>query len=299
MKTNISRFRPANLLIIIITQLFFYYIVILPFFQNLSATTIPNFHILLIIFITLIVTVGGYVINDIRDHKIDKVNKPDRALNNITQWALVYKLLFVVGVMAVGWLSMLYQHPFFLAIFLLAWSALYLYSSRWKCKPLIGNLVVSFFSGSVILVLLGPFFTDLLSNSTQNLDNLVRPLLYYFVFAFFTSLIREIVKDMEDVEGDESCGCQTLAVSAGIARTRFFTMILIITFLGFFGLWQLIYADDYPLFAIALLNVFVTLPFIYVIILLQKARISDDFRRISNYIKIIMLLGVLFLVFEI
>ncbi|MDA9773794.1 UbiA family prenyltransferase [Saprospiraceae bacterium] len=298
MKTKISRLRPANLLIITITQLFFYYIVILPFFRGFSGSIIPHFHILLIIFITLIVTVGGYIINDIRDHKIDKVNKPNKALSNITQWTLVYKLLFIVGLIAVIWLSSLYHHPFFLAIFLLAWSALYLYSSTWKCKPLIGNLVVSFFSGAVILVLLGPFFTALLSHSPQNLDNLIRPLFYYFVFAFFTSLIREIVKDMEDVEGDESCGCQTLAVSAGIARTRFFTMILIITFLGFFGLWQFIYAADYPLFAIVFLNAFVTLPFIYCINSLQKARISHDFTRISNHIKIIMLLGVLFLVFE-
>lgn len=298
MKKWIVRFRPINLGIIALTQLFFAFIVLNPFLENEGITLFHEFTTWFIIIITIIVSAAGYIINDICDQQIDIVNKPSKAIQNLRHWNMVYKLLFSLGFILILVLSYYFKHPYFIAVYLLTWLLLYRYSTHLKCKPLIGNIIVSLFSASVILVLLAPYISPLKLINSDQLEQLVRPFSFYFIFAFFTSLIREIVKDMEDVTGDKKLGCNTLAVSAGIPRTKFLVQLIIISFLGFFWLWQFLYASIYPIWSLILLNIFICLPFVYFLVKINNASQSAHYRAVSTSIKWTMLAGISFLLLE-
>ncbi len=294
----ISRFRPINLILVAWTQLFFALLVLNPFLESHELPVLDTFALTIIVITTIIISAGGYIINDIFDIEIDQINKPQRALKNPQLWTSVYKLLFVLGFLSMSIYSWKVTHPYYLAVYVLAWLALRRYSSHWKCTPLWGNLVVSIFSASVVIVLLIPCWNALRSLEPTQLDRLIRPFSYYFIFAFWTSLIREVVKDLQDEDGDRKNNCNTLAVSIGVPRAKWLVQMMIVLFLCFLGIWQYQFIGDYPFTALVYLNVLVTIPYIYLLIQVDRASKATAFGWISTRIKWTMMTGILFLIFE-
>ena len=282
MKNRIGRLRPINLVIVALTQLFFTYIVLFPALGRENISSLDQWINAVIILITLVVTAGGYIINDIFDKEIDLINKPQKAIRDVAFWNRSYKALFLLGFVLVSILSYHFGHPYFMAIYLLAWLSLHRYSSSWKCKPLIGNLVVSLFSASVILVVLAPYISDLALFQAEELDQIIRPFSYYFIFAFFTSLVREIVKDMEDHAGDQAAGCNTIAVSIGIPRTIFLTQLIIINFLACFLIWQYQFVAVFPLWSSITLNLVILGSYLYFILRLNRASYPKAYRKLRR-----------------
>jgi 4-hydroxybenzoate polyprenyltransferase len=226
------------------------------------------------------IAAAGYIINDYYDIKIDLINKPDRVVIGKTitrRYAIFFHT--VISVTGVG-MGLLINWKVgavnFVSVFLL-----WLYSNNLKRLPLIGNLVVSLLTGLSIF---------LLSFLYEQYLPLV---MTYSLFAFFMTLIREIVKDMEDMKGDTTFGCRTLPIVWGIRKTKSFLYGTILVF-SFLVLWL-----DYQQLKISWIY-FIPLLFVPMSILfyrLLKADTKKEFYQLSQLCKIIMLLGICSMIF--
>jgi 4-hydroxybenzoate polyprenyltransferase len=114
----------------------------------------------------------------------------------------------------------------------------------------------------------------------------------YVAYAFFTSLIREIIKDIEDVEGDKKCNCSTLPVVIGVKKTKYVLMSL--CFIAITSLAYVSYLAHSFHFTIIFwyLILLLILPYIYIMYILLKAQEKSDFSFLSNLMKFIMVAGV-------
>lgn len=221
---------------------------------------------------TVIITSAGYLINDYYDIKIDYVNRPDRVQVGRTlkrRWVIVgHTVLNLTGIGLGFYLSPLIGIVNFMAAFLL-----WLYSNQLKRLPFIGNFVVAALTGAT-LFLVGAYFLER--------EYLI---LTYAIFAGFITLIREVIKDMEDMKGDERFGCKTLPIIWGIANTKKFIYLLILLF-GI-TVWLMIGSISIVL----PIGLFITL--FLLIFGLIKADTIRAYHRLSSFCKLIMLLGVI------
>ena len=264
-----------NLAIIAFAQYFTAYFL---FHQRLLVFT--DFWLFLIVASTVMIAAAGYIINDYYDIKIDLINKPDRVVIGKTitrRYAIFFHT--VISVTGVG-MGLLINWKVgavnFVSVFLL-----WLYSNNLKRLPLIGNLVVSLLTGLSIF---------LLSFLYEQYLPLV---MTYSLFAFFMTLIREIVKDMEDMKGDTTFGCRTLPIVWGIRKTKSFLYGTILVF-SFLVLWL-----DYQQLKISWIY-FIPLLFVPMSLLfyrLLKADTKKEFCQLSQLCKIIMLLGICSMIF--
>ena len=167
--------------------------------------------------------------------------------------------------------------PYIFLINVFSITLLWFYSERFKRMPFIGNFIVSLLTGFSLLILTIHFPVN-------------RHLVFiYAVFSFFISLIREIVKDMEDIKGDEAHGCRTLPIIWGIRRTKSFLYLVILMFVT--TLFVLARALDNNVLII--LFFLLLIPIAWLSASLARADTRRDFKHISGLCKIIMLLGLI------
>lgn len=226
------------------------------------------------------IAAAGYIINDYYDIKIDLVNKPERVVigHGITRRyaILLHSLLSLAGVaigMLLDWRIGLVN---FISAFLLWW-----YSNDLKRQPFIGNMVVALLTAMAIVIV------DALFKTGNYL------IFIYAVFAFFMTLIREIIKDMEDLKGDDTFGCKTLPIVWGLRKTKFLIYLIIMLFSGIVLLINIILVNlpiGYFLF-------FLFTPLVILLITLIRADTKKDFARLSSFCKLILLLGVISMAF--
>lgn len=265
-------FRLPNLMLIFLGQV----LVIWKF--PLSPDSLVLFRqapVWFILIATQAAAAAGYILNDYHDVKIDSVNKPGRVV--IGRLVTRRKALFAYGILnilaifsgfAAGRMSGLLV---FLCCFLL-----WLYSARLKCIPLAGNLVVA------LLVSISIFLPSVLFQAENRL------LFFFCQFAFFSNLIRELVKDMEDMRGDYQHDCRTFPIAFGVpASRRLLNTAGALLLVGLVGL-----LPDFP-YAATLLFLLVSLPFGYFFFYLQKADKKKDFTRLSRILKWAMLAGMM------
>lgn len=221
---------------------------------------------------TVIITSAGYLINDYYDIKIDYVNKPDRVqIGRLLKrrWVIAgHTTLNLLGI-AIGF----YISPVIGIINFFAAFFLWLYSNLLKRLPFVGNLVIAMLTG-LTLFLVGEYFGEK--------EYLV---FTYAVFAGFITLIREIIKDMEDLKGDERFGCKTLPIIWGIANTKKFIYLIILVF----GITVMLMIGSISV----LLPIALTVTLIFLIFGLAKADTVREYHRLSTFCKVIMLLGVI------
>jgi 4-hydroxybenzoate polyprenyltransferase len=154
---------------------------------------------------------------------------------------------------------------------------LWFYSAHFKRQPFIGNLIVGFLTALSLLVLAVYY--------RQNWDLV----LIYATFSFVITLVREVIKDMEDVRGDERFGCRTLPIIWGIRRTKIFLYVLIASFIAtLFLIADLLNNRHLDVIFLVMLA-----PITWLVYRLVYADTKRDFRFLSQLCKIIMLLGVL------
>jgi 4-hydroxybenzoate polyprenyltransferase len=264
--------RIPNLLIIAVTQ---YLAVIFLVYEPGQLTIIRDPKLFLLVLSTLMIAAAGYIINDYYDVKIDYVNKPDRVVvGKLIRRRLVLAVHFALNFtgIAIGFFL-----DFKVGILNLFSSfLLWIYSNRLKQMPLAGNLVIAFLTGLTFFVIWIFYHTSMYL------------LFSYAIFAFAITLIREIIKDMEDMKGDAKFGSRTLPIIWGIRKTKQFlyALILLSGLLFFFLAGQL----NNPV----LNNFFLILiiPAIYLIYLLYRADTQKRYNRLSLYCKLIMLAGI-------
>ncbi|HEV7382912.1 MAG TPA: geranylgeranylglycerol-phosphate geranylgeranyltransferase [Dyadobacter sp.] len=266
--------RMTNLVILALTQYFTRILLIGPRHEWKQIIADPKMFVLSLS--TVCIAAAGYIINDYFDIKIDIVNKPERVVVGRylkRRWAMgAHQILNLFGA-----LLGLIVSPWIFLVNVFSITLLWFYSERFKRQAFIGNFIVSLLTGLSLLIL-----------TIQFPEN--RHLVFiYAVFSFFISLIREIVKDMEDIKGDAAHGCRTLPIVWGIPRTR--TFLYAVIFLFVFTLFLMAKVLDNPV--LIWLFLLLLAPIAYMIFKLSSSDTKKEFKEISNLCKIIMLLGLL------
>lgn len=229
---------------------------------------------------TVLIAAAGYIINDYYDIKIDLVNKPERVVigKSITRrYAILFHtLLSMAGVFLGLFLSWKIAAVNFASAAILWW-----YSNNLKRQPFIGNFVVALLTGIAI------WLVDSLYKTGHML------IITYASFAFFITLIREIIKDMEDLKGDQTFGCQTLPIVWGIRKTKYFIYAIMAIFIVTVLLLNF-YFDNLP---VQYFLFFLFVPLLWLLGRLIGADTRKDFAWLSSFCKIILLLGIFSMAF--
>lgn len=294
--------RWPNLLFIILTQFLFEYCIYARIYGFAEG---PNlFQFWFIVIASVFIAAAGNIINDYFDLNIDQVNKPDKVVVNVVinrRWVIFWHMLLSMAglfftVMALP-VSM-YWHLVLANIgsVILLW----FYSTNFKKQLLVGNVVISLLTAWVILILFfakQPLQIKQLLSVGHNEIRFFRLAFMYASFAFVISLIREVVKDVEDMEGDRKYGCKTLPIVWGVQAAKIFVAVWLVVLIGALVILQLYvlplgwwHSALYCLLAIIA-------PLVWILTQLFKASTPADFHRLSTVIKLVMLTGILSMVF--
>ena len=314
MKTYFKLFRWPNLLIIILLEYLLKAAVFDTYLSSQGVTyPISDFWFALLVISTVFVAIGGYLANDIADVEIDKINRPNRALSSgklsvaqakLMQWFFEGGGILLGAIVAyrVGNLGLVAIHIFIIVI-------LRAYANSLKCRGLIGNIAIAFSSGMVpVLIWVFSVFAlgkeGLQYNIKLNQINLIFG--FYTGFAFLFTLIREIVKDLEDLKGDKEYKCQTLAVRMPLKKLK--NWIIILNTLAIIGIliFQWLLYKQVPdgtnvekgeiLFMANFVTIIIVV-LIHIIPKIIKAKSAIDFHKIGNTLKVVMLAGILQMIF--
>jgi 4-hydroxybenzoate polyprenyltransferase len=180
--------------------------------------------------------------------------------------------------------------PFFnfLAIIIL-----WFYSSTFKKKILIGNILISILTAWVILVLAVAEYRFRISPHDVVWQRLLKLSFIYAGFAFIISLIREAIKDMEDIEGDLKYGCKTMPIVWGLPVAKVFTGVWIVVLAGILVVIQIYVVQLGWWFSALYSLIAIIIPLIWVLRKLYKATTAAEFHQLSSVVKLIMLAGII------
>ncbi|MBL7766528.1 MAG: geranylgeranylglycerol-phosphate geranylgeranyltransferase [Chitinophagaceae bacterium] len=290
----ITIIRLPNLVFIFLTQILAWHCILKPaVLSEHQLPTLSTSHLLWLAFSTVLIAAAGYIINDYFDIGIDTINKPERVTiekifkrRSIIIWHI---LLNVIALMIAGYIAF-YEVKLRVLIFqIISIFLLLVYSSTFKRKLIIGNIIIALLTA---LTLLSLAFYEPHFNLLSWTQMYMKRFWIYVIFAFSITWIREIVKDIEDVKGDLSQNCQTIPLVWGINKAKqvvyalisILLLLLVITIIRYYEINTAL---------VIFLGIGVCLPLIYVFYLLVKAIHASQFHRISTYIKIITLLGIL------
>lgn len=309
-KSFFKLIRWTNLLMIAIMMILVYYCLMSPLLMSGVVGAMPPSPAFMLLLISMIfIVAGGYIINDFYDVEIDKVNKPDRIIvsrifsENVSLF--FYRILTFLGLLC-GLASsvMILDTKFYLlfAILFLLVCLLYSYSAHYKKRFLLGNLIVSL---SVAFAVFLPWLFEILYLSSNTLilyavkDLIMSSLsfvLIYTVFAFLMTLMREIIKDAEDFKGDMVTHCRTIPIVLGIRGMNIIYGVLTFSLCVILLYYQIILYRLHSYFTLSIMSViWIGLPISS--ILLFNKNVEINYHRYSTFLKIIMLLGVLSMMF--
>ncbi|MFN3755056.1 geranylgeranylglycerol-phosphate geranylgeranyltransferase [Flavobacterium sp.] len=288
--------RYQNLLLLAFMQIVFRY----GFLKHEAIYLfLSDFQYLLLILSTVLIAAAGYIINDVMDQETDNDNKPNNVIigKSISE-AMAYNIYFALNVTGVGigfYLSNIIQKPTFAGIFIIIVTLLYLYATTFKRMLLIGNIIVAFLLAISILIIGVYDLLPLTFESNQKEMGIYFSLLLdYALFAFIINFIREIVKDMEDVNGDYNQGMNTLPIVLGVSRTAKVVfglgIVATVVLLWYLNTYlmnnNLYYAVIYGL-------VFVVSPMIFFLVKVWSAKSKKDFHLLSQVLKWVIFFGIL------
>lgn len=301
----LSLSRWPNLLFFALTQWMFLYCIINPIFS--ASHVEPNIHgvfAFLLVLSYVLVAAGGYIINDYFDLNIDQINKPNKVIIDTyisRRWAIIFHLIFSFGSIGIGMYidQQAHVHLLGLANFIYG-LLLFIYSLSLKKKLLVGNLLIAFLLAWVIVVLTwceANQFALSIQHRLINTQKLLRYTILYAGFAFIINLIREVVKDMEDVEGDRRYGCRTMPIAWGINASKVFVAVWLVVLIAILSLLQFYALQLHWWFFSLYCIIAIIAPLISAFKKLSIAQSPKEYHSISILIKIVMFTGILSMVF--
>ncbi len=298
--------RIENLIMIALTQVSLRYFVLQKILvQNNIALELNNMLFNLVVVSTVLIAGAGYIINDYFDVKTDLINHPETVVLDKfikRRWAIILHITFTILGILIGVFAALKTGYLRLAIFhFVAATLLWFYSTHFKKQLIIGNIVVSVLSASVAFMpfvfemgMMQHVYTNFNSNHWAVILSSFKITFIFSLFAFITSLAREIIKDMEDYKGDKETGGKTMPISWGIPSsklTSFFLLIiaailLLVVVYNTYKSNRIIMSINNTYILLALV-----LPLIFLSIKTLLAQTSKQFKYTSLMLKFVMLMG--------
>ncbi|WJS93738.1 geranylgeranylglycerol-phosphate geranylgeranyltransferase [Flavobacterium johnsoniae] len=288
--------RYQNLLMLAFMQLLFRYAFLKQ--QNIPLALSDTQYGLLVLS-TVLLAAAGYVINNIYDVATDSINKPNDVVvgKGISETAAfnIYIALNVSGVALGFLLSNIIQRPTFASLFILIASLLYFYATSLKQIMILGNFVVAaLLAISVLIIGVFDLFPATTLENQAQMASLFSILTDYALFAFMINFIREIIKDIEDVNGDYNQGMNTLPIAIGINRAAKIALGFAIIAFILSALYSNTYFMQNKLY-IVIFYAFATVlaPLLYFIVKIFSAKSQKDFHHLSTILKLILFFGIL------
>jgi 4-hydroxybenzoate polyprenyltransferase len=255
---------------------------------------------------SILIAAAGYIINDYFDLNIDRVNKPDKlVVDRIIKrrWTIIWHwILSGLGVLLGFYVSWKLNNWIVGLANLGCVGLLWFYSTIFKRKLLIGNVIISLLTAWVILVLYTcEFRIGVLADPgyQQRLSRLFKFAIVYGGFAFIISLIREVIKDIEDMRGDDRYGCRTMPIVWGVNVAKVFAGTWLVVLIGALIIIQL-YVLQYGWFlGVLYCALLLIIPLLVILRKLYTATVTADYHNLSRLIKAVMLAGILSMIIQI
>jgi len=302
--------RFPNLVIIAATQFAMRYLIMEPLLPSDTFTLqFGDFQFFLLVLSTIFIAAAGYIINDYFDTQADMINKPARVVVGVKISRRVamtlHALLNIIGVSIGVYLAFYIKLPSLSIVFILATGLLWFYSTNYKRQFLVGNLSVSLLTGLVPLMvvlfeipMLNREYGQVMLRNDASFNYIFAWVAGFSFFAFLTTLIREVIKDAEDFEGDRAYGMKTVPIVLGTRWTKVVVVILIgmTVFMLIYLLLKYILFSVVPAdyFSLIYFSLFLILPFVGLTIQVIIAKDKRGYSRASTLIKLVMLTGILY-----
>ena len=301
----IKMVRLPNLFFIVLTQILFHVAVLDKILFPIGMRpVIDGWDFLLLSVASVLIAAAGYIINDYFDINIDQVNKPKgNVVDTVVsrRWAMAWHfILSGLGLLlsaVISWRTGLWYILLgnFGCVLLL-----FGYSVSLKRKLLIGNIVIALLSAWVILVIcfsqIGIPFRGIPEVNEES-NKIIRIGILYAAFAFISTLIREAIKDIEDMQGDAKYGCRTMPIVWGVNATKVYVAVWLVVILALLVVLQ-VYVFRFGWWvAMAYSVLFIIAPFVFIFLRLFKAATQKDYHQLSNWTKLVMLSGLLSMIF--
>jgi len=250
----------------------------------------------LLVLSTVLIAAGGYVINNIFDQETDLVNNPKKVIVGVsiseTKAYNIYLALTSSGVVTGFYLANVIAKPSFAAIFILIAATLHLYATSLKQMMLIGNIVIALLLAfSVIIIGVFDLFPVTTIANKQQMGLFFSILIDFAVFAFIINLLREMLKDIEDFEGDNREGMNTFPIFIGkknavkiLFGLSFIPLIVILFYINQY-LIDLLFVTFYML-------LFVCVPLLFFTVKIWNASSKQEFHFLSLLLKWILFFGI-------
>lgn len=297
--------RIQNLLIIAFTQYMVRWCLLYPLLTlHDFELQLTNFQFFLLVLSTVMIAAAGYIINDYFDVAIDKVNKPERMVidkgvkRRVAMGA--HSVINILAILIALYVSYQAGSMKLISVHILCAAGLWFYSTNFKRQFLIGNVLISIFTSLVPFIVglyellpVQKIYAEMIDETSLREE--WRFVLGISFFAFIVTMLREIIKDMEDVEGDMKYGCKTMPIVLGIKASRNICIALALITMIFLVYFQSIKWSTGNLIGSLYIGVALQVPFIYLIFRLVTSKDKRDFRVAGNTAKFIMLTGVCYL----
>jgi 4-hydroxybenzoate polyprenyltransferase len=297
--------RLPNLIIVALTQYLLYFFVYAANFSKWELSPVLDLtHFSLLVLVTILLTAGGNVINDVLDEAADRINKPRKMVisryisRRTALW--IYFSLQAIGFFIAVYLSFRTANQRLLWLYPAATIGLYIYSSYFKRIPMAGHLLIAAYCSGVALII---WLAELPNYQALRQLEPARALLirnitlFYAGFAFLSTLLRELIKVLEDQRGDRLAGYRTTAIVWGEMKVKGLGILLGIVLILLLTTAGIYFRSYFTPGALALGLGALILPTIMIIIGLSRITAASNFRQLSRLTKLLMLMGILVLVF--
>ena len=290
--------RLSNLVFIALTQVLFQVCIYYPLYKG-SVPSYDTQSFILLVLASVFIAASGNIINDYFDINIDEVNKPhkmvvDKVIHRRS--AIIWHLILNFAGIVCTILALPNLHKFYILLAnLLCIGLLWMYSASFKKKLLIGNIIIALLTAWTILII---FFSKASISHASDINNINQPKLFRFAFlyagfAFIITLIREAIKDIEDMEGDARYGCKTMPIVWGVSNTKKYIAAWLLILIGVLGIIQVYVLQFSWWWPVLYCIVLIIGPLVGILMKLFKASSPNDYHTLGNHTKLVMLTGVL------
>lgn len=305
--------RIQNLAIIAVTMYLMRFLVIKPMLENFPIVVkyfvkyavlelqFSELNFALLVLATISIAAGGYIINDYLDVKADMINRPEKIIIGkkiASKLAFViYTIFNIIGIGLGFYLGYQIELPKIGFLFVIIVGVLWYYSATYKKQFLLGNIIVALLTALVPMLvavfeipLLKNKYQELISNYQADFISIIYWIAGFSLFAFLLNLIREIVKDIEDLEGDNAYGLNTMPIIAGVKASKITAVALTLTTVVIIFIFYFKYLES--ALSLIYISLLIALPLLFVGYKIIIAESAKEYHTAGTILKITMFTGI-------